>query len=599
MKIDIGSCEFNISYETGGSTPVFETSIGRQDESKLIYPGCRDLIVAMLHKAVDVNKVRYAFGKDGNNGDGNRINIASVFENVFVNESKVKDGKFLVFIAEQLSGDTLKHIGRKTLKYPKNCEYDSKNINADCFNKMTKTLGINGDAAWFITEINVKNQDELHFTALIIDKDKPFTITEKKSLYSFANYKNHEEEFRTWLDNKSYSEGTKDNCISVIKSLSKEMCIDLFYLNSLEKINDIYNEYTTDETYIEDNKKSNYTRSQGLKNYRDFLQDLLMKKEVGGYNKYFYGAPGCGKSFHIKKLLDEAGVNELNRFRVTFHPEYTNSDFVGQILPTIEKDLNDPSKDKVKYIFNPGPFTKALLRSYQTNDMVYLVVEELNRGNASAIFGDLFQLLDRVDDTSKPNYSESQYPVTNVNVHRYIKEQLEKDGISYRENDIIIPSNLTILATMNTSDQNVFTLDTAFKRRWQSEGISNDIVKDNEHEYKNWYVPGTNITWEKFLDKLNDKILDYKIENSTSEDKRLGKYFVGKNCLTENAKIINDCEDEANNFAYKVLEYVWNDVCKYGQSDWFNTSEYRTLEELLEGYKEKQLAIFENINFNE
>lgn len=465
MKIDIGSCAFNISYETGGSTPSWGTSIGKQDDIKLIYPGCRDLIVAMLHKAVDVNKVKYGFGKGGNNIDGNRINIASVFDKVFVNEIQVKDGKFLVFISEQLSGDTTKHIGRKTLKYPKNCEYDSTNINADCFSKMTKTLGIKEEAAWFITEINTKNQDELHFTALIIDKDKPFTITEKKSLYAFANYKNHEEEFRKWLDKKSYSEGNKNNCVSVIKSLSKEMCIDLFYLNSLEKINDIYNEYTTDETYVEDNKNSNYTRSQGLKNYRDFLQDLLMKKEVGGKNMYFYGAPGCGKSFEVKKMLDEFNVFESNRFRVTFHPEYTNSDFVGQILPTIEKDSSDPSKDVVKYIFNPGPFTKALLRSYQTNDMVYLIIEELNRGNASAIFGDLFQLLDRVDDINDPRFSESQYPVTNVNVHKYLKDELAKDGISYRENDIIIPSNLTIFATMNSSDQNVFTLDTAFKRR--------------------------------------------------------------------------------------------------------------------------------------
>lgn len=324
-------------------------------------------------------------------------------------------------------------------------------------------------------------------------------------------------------------------------------------------------------------------------------------KIKGGFNKYFYGAPGCGKSFYIKNLLDVGNIDEKNRFRVTFHPEYTNSDFVGQILPTIEKEMqpNGSTKDIVKYIFNPGPFTKALLRSYQTNEMVYLIIEELNRGNASAIFGDLFQLLDRVDDTSKENYSESQYPITNVNVHKFMKEELEKVGISYRNNDIIIPSNLTILATMNTSDQNVFTLDTAFKRRWLAEGISNDIINDNNHEYKKRYVPGTNVTWEKFLNILNNKILDYKIANTTSEDKRLGKYFVNKSCLTKTPKVIDECEDAANNFSYKVLEYIWNDVCKYGQSDWFDTVKYRTLEELLVGFKKEQLSIFENIDFKE
>ena len=324
-------------------------------------------------------------------------------------------------------------------------------------------------------------------------------------------------------------------------------------------------------------------------------------KSVGGYNKYYYGAPGCGKSFHVKKLLDDYSVDEKNRFRVTFHPEYSNSDFVGQILPTIVKELQTDGsiKETVKYIFNPGPFTKALIRAYQTDEMVYLIIEELNRGNASAIFGDLFQLLDRVDDPSEPNFSESQYAITNVNVHKYIYEELASEGIKYRDNDIIIPSNLTILATMNTSDQNVFTLDTAFKRRWQSEEISNDIEKDTDHKYKSWFVPGTNITWEKFLTKLNNKILDYKVENSTSEDKRLGKYFVNKSCLTETAKVIGDCTDEANNFAYKVLEYIWNDVCKYGQSDWFDTKKYRTLEELLNGFNVETLAVFQNIDFNE
>ena len=329
--------------------------------------------------------------------------------------------------------------------------------------------------------------------------------------------------------------------------------------------------------------------------------DANLNKVTGGYNKYYYGAPGCGKSYYIQEMLDEKEIIDDNRFRVTFHPDYSNSDFVGQILPTIESVLNDSGEkigEKVKYIFNPGPFTKALLRSYQTNDMVYLIIEELNRGNASAIFGDLFQLLDRVDDVEDKRFSESRYPITNVNVHKYIKDQLEEKGIEYRNHDIIIPSNLTILATMNTSDQNVFTLDTAFKRRWLSEGISNSFDKGKKHEYKDWRVPGTNITWERFLIKLNNKILDYKIENSTSEDKRLGKYFVNKSCLTKEPKVIAECKEEADNFAYKVLEYIWNDVCKYGQSDWFNTKKYRTLEELLEGFQTEQLAVFETIDFN-
>ena len=129
----------------------------------------------------------------------------------------------------------------------------------------------------------------------------------------------------------------------------------------------------------------------------------------GGINKIFYGAPGCGKSRYVSDMLHYADVSEENIVRVTFHPEYTNVDFIGQIMPTIEQD--EDGNEVVKYIFNPGAFTLALEKAYNTADMVYLIVEEINRGNAAAIFGDMFQLLDRVRDTDNPDYSASEYPI--------------------------------------------------------------------------------------------------------------------------------------------------------------------------------------------
>jgi hypothetical protein len=321
-------------------------------------------------------------------------------------------------------------------------------------------------------------------------------------------------------------------------------------------------------------------------------------KETGGCNRIYYGAPGCGKSFIVNKALDDIPVDKKNRFRTTFHPEYSNSDFVGQILPTIEEQVDPTTGDKkevVKYVFNPGPFTLALQRANDTNDMVYLVIEEINRGNAAAIFGDLFQLLDRKDNSS-PRFGESQYPICNPVIQKYL-------GLGDGE-ELIIPSNLTILATMNSSDQNVFTLDTAFKRRWAFEQISNDIVKDTEHKYKNWYIPGTNVTWETFLKTLNDAILDNKIQNQTNEDKRLGKYFVDKSCLTEHVEDIANVQDAAHNFAYKVLEYVWNDVCKIGKEEWFDVQKNKTLEDLIEHFMhpdtangETPLSVFVNPKF--
>ena len=322
--------------------------------------------------------------------------------------------------------------------------------------------------------------------------------------------------------------------------------------------------------------------------------DVNDTKVLGGYNKIYYGAPGCGKSFIVNKMLDDANVPDVNRIRVTFHPEYANCDFVGQILPTIETQVDTVTgeeKEVVKYIFNPGPFTLALERARKTNDMVYLVIEEINRGNAAAIFGDLFQLLDREKDMTKSNWGESEYPICNVNIQKYL-------GMGEGKSTII-PSNLTILATMNTSDQSVFTLDTAFKRRWSFEQISNNVEKDTDHKYKGWYVPGTNVTLEKFLTVINAEILKHKI---TSEDKRMGKYFISKDCLTETPCEIQDVKMEAEMFAYKVLEYIWNDVCKIGKDEWFDTISITTLEDLIDAFVEPEdganpLSIFKSITF--
>lgn len=341
-------------------------------------------------------------------------------------------------------------------------------------------------------------------------------------------------------------------------------------------------------------KNNEYGLAFSDKSIETTYQDVNSTRVLGGYNKIYYGAPGCGKSFLVNDLLDKANVPEQNRIRVTFHPEYANCDFVGQILPTIEKKIDENTgeeKEVVKYIFNPGPFTLAIERARQTNDMVYLIIEEINRGNAAAIFGDLFQLLDREKDPTKPNFGESEYPICNVNMQKYL-ELGEGDKL-------VIPSNLTIFATMNTSDQNVFTLDTAFKRRWSFEQISNNIKDDTKHEYKRYYIPGTDITLEQFLTVINREILSHKI---TSEDKRMGKYFVSKDCLTETVCDIADVKTEAEMFAYKVLEYIWNDVCKIGKDDWFDTSAYQTLEDVIEAFVhpkdgENPLSVFKSITF--
>lgn len=309
----------------------------------------------------------------------------------------------------------------------------------------------------------------------------------------------------------------------------------------------------------------------------DIKQPYTFDSSKGGaQNKIVYGTPGCGKSYYVQHiLLTELDVNDNNRIRTTFYQDYTNTDFVGQILPKVNTDKT------VTYSFNPGPFALALRKAIDCPEKpVALIIEELNRGNAPSIFGDIFQLLDR-DKTGK-----SQYSITNVNLQDYLNDCFSEQG--YVFNEIYIPSNLYIIATMNTSDQNVFTLDTAFKRRWEFEKLRNKF-RDN-HEYKGYYIPGMpGITWQTLVENINVFIVNNSNELS-SEDKQLGVYFIDKETLCEN---VEDCSDEIKKrkFSYKLFEYLWDDVAKFTRQDWFGT-EIKSLDDLIDTYLIKGKKVF-------
>ena len=304
-----------------------------------------------------------------------------------------------------------------------------------------------------------------------------------------------------------------------------------------------------------------------------------------GFNKIFYGIPGCGKSYKIDAMLnhkpefvDEAIKNKIVKkadesdiIRTTFYLDYSNSDFIGQIYPCVEKvEVNNDDgsvdyKSIVTYKRIPGPFTKALLRAYQhlidkDNSQVYLIIEEINRGNAAAIFGDTFQLLDRKN-------GDSEYPIDNEFIESYLKENLENiESLpsNYNLERIMIPHNLTIFATMNTSDQNVFPLDTAFKRRWNRERITNDW--ENIGHIKEMYVPYTDITWETFAKTINKEMISQSIKKDApiSEDKQMGAYFANEDMLTDGPMEKDDVK--LSNFENNILDYLYNDVTKFDHS---------------------------------
>ena len=208
----------------------------------------------------------------------------------------------------------------------------------------------------------------------------------------------------------------------------------------------------------------NNLQSDEIEDKPEMLPDES-KRVAFGENILLYGVPGSGKSWTIEHEYCKAGTVVE---RLVFHPDYTNADFVGQILPVV-----DPIDKQVTYEFTAGPFTNIMEEAYWNPQTSYvLIIEEINRGNAPAIFGDVFQLLDRsfeektVDGITYP-VGTSEYGITNEN----IAKKVYKTG----RHKVRIPSNLSILGTMNTSDQNVFTLDTAFQRRWNMRLIENNF----------------------------------------------------------------------------------------------------------------------------
>ncbi len=321
-----------------------------------------------------------------------------------------------------------------------------------------------------------------------------------------------------------------------------------------------------------------------------------------GCNVLLYGVPGSGKSWTIKNEYCRPGsVTE----RLVFHPDYTYSDFVGQILPDVSDD------GQVSYRFTPGPFTSILREAYVHPDKDYiLIIEEINRGNAPAIFGEIFQLLDRkteVLDEGDDGFpiGTSEYGITNTNIAE------EVYGKARKNEKVRIPSNLSIIGTMNTSDQNVFTLDTAFQRRWDMRLVENDFA-DVDPKFADAEILDTTVTWKRFCTEINRIVTGNGTGMISSEDKRLGAYFVHPGDLKFNenmgdlkdydslrkkarkGRLTDDEEDQLTvireamrqnrKFPEKVIKYLWDDAFKFNREVIFDTANYQSLEEVIKAF---------------
>lgn len=375
-------------------------------------------------------------------------------------------------------------------------------------------------------------------------------------------------------------------CALIIWLLRSCSLDSLNYLCIKQKLLEVFSETLVDSILPLEDILCSYIENCSLEDNMATIEknDLLgttNKEHAMFFQQIFYGAPGTGKSNEIKNLTGENGNDRMFErdytIRTTFHPDSDYASFVGAYKPYWNKD-----KEKIVYGFRPQSFLKAYIKAWKNPDKnVALVVEEINRGNCAQIFGDIFQLLDR------ENNGLSKYPIVcDLEMQELLAEEFTKeskefgaaitDGVYAGSKDNInnyysahyddafekikngeilaLPMNLSILATMNTSDQSLFPMDSAFKRRW--DWIYEPIVEGKKEDGTSlgWKIEIDNthfVDWWNFLQKINAVIYSM----TSSEDKQLGYFFCQPD--KEDGKTISK-----NLFVGKVIFYLWNEIFK-------------------------------------
>lgn len=407
-----------------------------------------------------------------------------------------------------------------------------------------------------------------------------------------------EEQYKSFILNCTTSPKSVNNYSDfkrINETVAKIKGVDSFDIYSCvhsKELQDIIDSLYNNKEFMQYEKTGSYQYSNALKTYMRFLcakeifSNEAKKVKLPSnltLQQIYYGAPGTGKSKTIKDLTFGESV-----IRTTFHPDSDYASFVGTYKPITEevdlrdcygkKVIDDDTKEVVKeeriaYKFIPQAFLEAYVKAWKklgSSKKQYLIIEEINRGNCAQIFGDLFQLLDRNE------YGFSDYPiVADKDMQKYLEKEFagweitNKDEINqlYGEANmvnlimkgerLVLPSNLYIWATMNTSDQSLFPIDSAFKRRWDWKYVPIREGRDKETNAKlNWYINtgDKQYNWWSFISKVNELIGSL----TNSEDKKLGYFF----CKAKDGEI------DADLFVSKVIFYLWNDVFKdYGFDD--------------------------------
>ena len=297
-------------------------------------------------------------------------------------------------------------------------------------------------------------------------------------------------------------------------------------------------------TFVGAYKPSTDKPEDKLYNKEELISKLTELKEQGvTYAPQKFGAQYW---YSLKQLTlqDKKDILAACEMSDNYTVEFDKGIAVGEEL------LKKSKESRIIYKFIPQAFLNAYMRAYSTTDKVYLIIEEINRGNCAQIFGDLFQLLDRDEN------GVSEYCIkADADLRAYLEEELGADSDAIKDGELCLPSNLYIYATMNTSDQSLFPIDSAFKRRWDWE------YEPIKYKNTNWVIDinGNKFSWVSFQREINKRIYDA----TSSEDKMLGDYFVNPSDGIVTEKILLN----------KILFYLWNDVCKDCEGDIFKTAD--------------------------
>lgn len=390
----------------------------------------------------------------------------------------------------------------------------------------------------------------------------------------------------------SYNEKTIDSYIRYIETTPLPMVEEhsVFYTTDIGQINIAMNE-------LDKESENNSGQRRAVKKYIQYLID-----SAGNYmkpiyntdidadyerNRIVFGAPGTGKSFGLKNdchklMMDTVGTYE----RVTFHPDYSYSRFVGTYKPVMDMD-----EKSIRYDFVPGPFMRVYvdaLKSGRTEapQPHLLLIEEINRAKVAAVFGDVFQLLDRDDD------GVSEYEIqASEDVRRYLASKLGGSPDNYRK--IRIPNNMFIWATMNSADQGVFPMDTAFKRRWNFEYLG---INENEEKIAaigNIKLARTDevINWNTLRKAINAKMSSDEFR--INEDKLIGPFFLSKKIIMsdESGMIVNQ-DRFVKAFKSKVIMYLYEDAVKQKKHNFFDGCDSSKYSSVCDAFDEKGIGIF-------